>query len=151
MTPKKNLDSIPPIVFVVITLAIMVFGAHAAHAASAASAAHAASDGPELAFMPTPKPIAPLTLAGRCDDGVAVFSVMNNAAPWATPGAFGVIDAVTGRVLRERRLALGERQTASFRLPADASDSGRYRLTVRMTGERMTYVKSFFGHCVASN
>ena len=104
-----------------------------------------AAQRPEVAALPT----APLSLAAVCDAGVVVFSVQNNAPRWRDRGAISIVEVVTGRVVRERRLTLGERQMASFRV-ASADIQGQHtRVTVRMPDESMTYVKSFTGRCVA--
>jgi len=117
------------------------------YAKAAEDFAHSRVQDPEVAVLPPVMPEAPLTLAAGCHEGVAVFSVKNNAARWQTRGKISIVEATTGRVVRERRLALGVRQTASFRVPDGDMRGGRYRVTVRLPDGRMTYVKTFTGRC----
>lgn len=110
-------------------------------------AAWATSDTTELAVMALPAPEAPLALTATCVDGVAVFSIQNKAAHWQMRGHISIVEVLTGRTLRERTLTLGERQMASFRVPSSDLLSDRYRVTVRLPNNHMTYVKSFTGRC----
>lgn len=45
-------------------------------------------------------------------------------------------------------MALGDNQTASFRIQADEANTHRYRVAVVLPGQSMTRVRSFAGRCV---
>lgn len=108
-----------------------------------------AAESPQVAALPLALPTAPLALAAVCDAGVAVFSVKNTAARWRERGGIRIIEVATGRVVRERRLTLGERQTASFRVASNEMQGEHTRIMVALPDDSMTYVKSFTGRCVA--
>lgn len=122
-----------------LVVALLMFSVAHARAASEVERA------PELAALPMPQ--APVTIAAGCDAGVAVFTVQNNTSRWTSRGFIRVADGQTGAVLRERELALGERQKASFRVAASDAPGEIYRVLVRMPDSAMTYVKSFSGRC----
>lgn len=90
----------------------------------------------------------PFTFIGQCDGDVAVFRVQNAADGWVGRGLVRVVDGITGEVLRERSLALGKNQAASFRLPTDQMTAHIHRLMVVVPGRGMTYVKTFTGNCI---
>ena len=56
-------------------------------------------------------------------------------------------DAVSGRVLRQRHMVLGDNQTASFRIQAGETDQHRYQVAVVLPGWVVTRVKRFAGRC----
>lgn len=108
-----------------------------------------AAELPQVAALPLLKPTAPVTLAAACDAGVAVFSVQNNGAHWGERGAIRLVEVATGRVVRERRITLDKRQTASFRVASSEMQGAHTRVMVHLPDDSMTYVKSFTGRCVA--
>lgn len=91
--------------------------------------------------------LAPVVMTGTCDQGVVVFTVQNKVAPWATRGWLRVSDAVTGRVLRQRHMTLGDNQTASFRILSGEAQMHRYHVAVVLPGRTVTRVKRFAGRC----
>ena len=93
-------------------------------------------------------PAAPVLMSAACQNGTVVFTVQNKARAWAARGWLEITDATSGRTLRKRHMALGDNQTASFRIQADESDTHRYRVAVVLPGQSMTRVKSFAGRCV---
>lgn len=105
---------------------------------------------PQLAALPMTMPVAPVKMAAKCDQGVIVFSVQNKASRWQKMGNVRVVEADSGRVLRERSLVFGERQVASFRMPSQDMRPVRYRVLVQHSDRGMVYVKSFTGYCAES-
>ena len=93
-------------------------------------------------------PSAPVLIHGACQNGTVVFTVQNKARAWAARGWLQIVDATSGRTLRKRHMALGDNQTASFRLQAGEADTHRYRVAVVLPGQSMTRVRSFSGRCV---
>ena len=155
MKPRKTLydllDDIPPVTFILLTLAALLFGAQQAQATEAVeggnTVASPTAQNEEMARLP--ETTQPVTLSGRCDDGVAVFSVFNSGARWLTRGQVQVVDVTTGQVLRERQLIMGQGQTASFRVAHSEWDDPRYRLRVSVPDLGVSYVKTFSGACRA--
>jgi len=89
----------------------------------------------------------PVAMTSSCDNGVTVFSVQNKATRWATRGWLRVSDAVSGRVLRQRHMVLGDNQTATFRIQAGEAQTHRYQVAVVLPGRVVTRVKRFAGRC----
>ena len=90
----------------------------------------------------------PVVMTGTCDNGVVVLTVQNKTAPWAARGWFRVSDAVTGRVLRQRHMTLGDNQSASFRIISGEANQHRYHVAVVLPEQSVTRVKRFVGKCV---
>lgn len=151
MKPQKSLldvlDEIPQVACILVALAILMASTKYAQADTVQSDAAA-----ELARLP--EATQPVTLSGSCDRGVAVFSVHNSSARWASRGLVQIVDVTSGQVLRERSLIMGQGQTASFRVALNAWDNSQYRpqyrLRVTMPDRGVIYVKSFGGACPAS-
>jgi len=93
-------------------------------------------------------PPAPVLISGACQNGTVVFTVQNKARAWAARGWLQITDATSGRTLRKRHMALGDNQTASFRIQSGEADTHRYRVAVVLPGQSMTRVRSFAGRCV---
>ncbi len=106
-------------------------------------------ENPVLNYVPptVPKSEA-INLRGACVDGYVVFSVKNGGKPWDGRGFVRITDARTGEVLRERKMRFASGQTGSFRVEQKPGNSMYYTLKVTLPGGKMTYVKSFRGHCV---
>jgi len=93
-------------------------------------------------------PSAPVLISGTCQNGTVIFTVQNKARAWAARGWLQITDATSGRTLRKRHMALGDNQTARFRIQSDEADTHRYRVAVVLPGQSMTRVRSFAGRCV---
>jgi len=115
---------------------------------STASAHAKTEEAPVRTVLATPAVVkGAIELRGACDDGVAVFTVRNNAKRWSGRGHLRITDGQTGHVLRERWLRFGEGQSASFRVNPQLSPSSRFKISVMLPDQSMTYKKSFRGRC----
>ena len=153
MKPLKSLihrlSAAMPMAFFALAIVFLGFALWMA-GARAAQAEPAPNANVESASVPPATQA--VTLSARCDGGVVVFSIFNAVKRWDALGLVQIVNAQTNDVLRERRLVMGQGQTASFRVAqADIGSGGgvaaAYRLLVTLPDRGMIYVKTFDAVC----
>jgi len=90
-----------------------------------------------------------IEMRGVCQGENAVFTVTNTTKRWTGRGHLRIYDGQTGHMLRERWMHFDEGQSASFHIKSELVASARFKISVTLPDQSMTYKKSFRGRCVA--
>ncbi len=90
-----------------------------------------------------------IEMRGSCQGEKAVFTVKNTAKRWAGRGHLRIYDGHTGYMLRERWMHFDEGQSATFHIHSSLVASARFKISVTLPDQTVTYKKSFRGRCVA--